>query len=395
MNIIKFLKKIIFWIITLIYKLAYKLIKTDNHTILFMSYLGRGYVCNPKYIYEEIIKDNRFKDFTFIWVLKDDSTYIKGAKVIKYRSFKYFYYLAKSKFWIMNAKLPEYCLKKEDQIYIQTWHGTPLKRLAHDINLKKDTTFYRSKQTKEEMLRSYDVDVAKYNYLISPNSYSTKIFEHSFKINKNKIREYGYPRNDYLVNITNDEIELLKEKLNIPKNKKVLLYAPTWRDNSFNDKGYVFELKVDFNKWKKELNDEWVILFKPHYLISNKFNFEELDNFVIPFRENIDINKLYVVSDMLVTDYSSVFFDYSILNRPIAFYMYDMKEYKEELRGFYLDINKDLPGPIAEDEDELLRIIKDNICNNDIYINKKFRSIFNEDGNASKKIINELILPLI
>ena len=181
---------------------------------------------------------------------------------------------------------------------------------------------------------------------------------------------------------------------NIPKDKKVILYAPTWRDNKFNEKGYIHELKVDFNKWRNILGDEYVVIFKPHYLISNKFKDIKLDNFLFSFDENVDINELYVMSDLLITDYSSVFFDYAILNRPILFYMYDLEEYRDELRGFYLDINKELPGKITIDEDELLSVIKnENYKEYDEKL-KEFRKTYNdlEDGKASQRVINNLIL---
>ena len=247
---------------------------------------------------------------------------------------------------------------------------------------------------RSEMTKSYDVDVEKYDYLISPNSYSTDIFKSCFKIKPEKIKEYGYPRNDYLVNITDEEKDKLKNKYNIPKDKKVILYAPTWRDNKFNEKGYIHELKVDFNKWRNILGYEYVVIFKPHYLISNKFKDIKLDNFLFSFDENVDINELYVMSDLLITDYSSVFFDYAILNRPILFYMYDLEEYRDELRGFYLDINKELPGKITIDEDELLSVIKnENYKEYDEKLNE-FRKTYNdlEDGKASQRVINNLIL---
>ena len=394
MKAVKILKNQLFALITSLYKMIYKYIKIDNKTIMFISYHGKGYLCNPKYIHQELLKDHRFQDYKFIFPLKDKNEVIEGAKVIKYRGIKYFYYLAKSKFWIVNCKLPSYCIKKDEQVYIQTWHGTPLKRLAHDIETKDDITFYRSKMSRDEMTKSYDIDVAKYNYLISPNEYSSEIFESCFKIDKEKIKEYGYPRNDYLVNITNEEIDKLKIKYNIPTDKKVILYAPTWRDNKFNEKGYIYELKVDFNKWKDMLGDEYVVIFKPHYLISNKFKDIKLDNFLFSFDENVDINELYVMSDLLITDYSSVFFDYAILNRPILFYMYDLEEYRDELRGFYLDINKELPGKITIDEDELLSVIKnENYKEYDEKL-KEFRNTYNnlEDGKASQRVINNLIL---
>lgn len=397
MRLIRQIKKLAFFIISNSYKVARHFVVHDNNTILFISYHGRGYTCNPKYIHKELLQDDRFKDFNFIWALKDPSQSIEGAKVIKYRSLEYFYYLAKSKIWISNCKLPSYCLKKRSQIYIQTWHGTPLKKLAHDILTNTNQTFYRSKMSKSEMVKSYDDDSKQYNYLISPNNFTTQRFQSCFKVKPNIIKEFGYPRNDFLVNLTQDQISDLKDKFGLPKDKKIILYAPTWRDNSFDKKGYTFDLKCDFNKWKHYLSKDYIVIFKPHYLISNKFNTKNLKDFLYVFDSNIDINELYAVSDLLITDYSSVFFDYSILDRPILFYMYDLDNYKNNLRGLYLDIDKDLPGQVVKYEEDLLKIIVNDMHNfEDI---KEMRKNFiknyhgSELGDASKKIINNLILP--
>ena len=241
------------------------------------------------------------------------------------------------------------------------------------------------------MTKSYDTDVKRYNYFISPNKFSTEKFITAFRVDKNKIIETGYPRNDYLTNITENEILNLKIKYNIPLEKKVILYAPTWRDNSFNNKGYIFNLEVDFHYWKRELGEGFVVLFKPHYLIVNKYCNDDLKGFLYSIDEDEDINELYVISDILITDYSSVFFDYAILKRPIYFYMYDLKEYSDNLRGFYLDINKDLPGEVITNETKLLNLVKNNKSyykHNEIKIN-----IFNErynnlqDGKCSEKVV--------
>ena len=397
MKLIKQIKKLAFFIISNGYKGARRFVVSDNKTILFISYHGRGYSCNPKYIHQELLQDERFKGFNFIWALKDTSQEIEGATIIKYRSLQYFYYLAKSKIWISNCKLPSYCLKKRKQVYIQTWHGTPLKRLAYDINIDEKQTFYRSKMSKQEMVKSYDDDSKQYNYLISPNSFTSEKYQSCFKVSSDKIKEFGYPRNDFLVNLKQDQIEQLKVKLGLPSDKKIILYAPTWRDNSFDHKGYTFNLQCDFKKWQHYLEKDYVVIFKPHYLISNKFDNEQFKDFLYLFDANIDINELYAVSDLLITDYSSVFFDYSILDRPILFYMYDLDDYRDNLRGFYLDIDKDLPGQVVKHEEDLFKIIINDMHNFESikalrkdFINKYHTS---EQGNASKKIIDNLIYP--
>lgn len=385
-------KKVISKSIKLVYKLLYKYIPVDKKMVLFISFHGKGYICNPKYIHEYMSNNEKFNEYRFIWAIKSKYTVkVPGSKVVRYNSIAYYYYLARSKYWIVNYKLPYYIMKKSNQVYLQTWHGTPLKRLAHDIVEKDNMTFYRSEMSRSEMLNTYDTDVKKYNYLLSPNRFSTEKFISAFKVDREKIIEEGYPRVDFLLNVLNTDVIRIKEKYGIPLNKKVILYAPTWRDNSYNNKGYSYNIEVDFEKWRKILGDEYVVIFKPHYLIIDNYNNEGLEEFVYIMKENIDINELYIVSDILITDYSSVFFDYAVLKRPILFYMYDLEEYRDELRGFYLDINKDLPGPIYTVEDELLKYITNiekyssNLINNISLFNRKFN--FLQDGRSAERIV--------
>lgn len=378
--------------VRLAYRLTYRLIPCEKNTVLFISFHGRGYSDNPKAIYEYLRKDNY--DLKYVWAIKNHkqkNIQIEGAKVIEYFSIPYFYYLARAKYWVVNCKLPTYVLKKDNQVYLQTWHGTPLKRLAHDIILdNKDATFYRSKMSAEEMYETYDIDVKRYNYMISPNPYSTKVFGSAFQINRERLIETGYPRNDVLVNTTSEQVEALKEKMGLPKDKKVILYAPTWRDNSYVMEGYTFKLQVDFRKWQEQLSDNYVVIFKPHYLIVNDFDIQQYKGFVYEASATSDIADLYLVSDILITDYSSVFFDYAILNRPMYFYMFDLNEYAKELRGFYFDIYETLPGPIVENEDDLLKELISNSYN----YNKlnSFNEQFNQwhDGKSCEKVCNIL-----
>lgn len=396
MNIKLNLKRIIFKLIRIIYKGINKYISIDDKTILFISYHGKGYLCNPKYLHKYMYEHEEYSNYKYIWAVKNNKNInIKNAKVIKYAGIKYFYYLARSKYWIVNCKLPGYVIKRQGQIYLQTWHGTPLKRLAYDIKIGDKATFYRSKMSRESMLKTYDKDVERYDYFISPNRFSTEKFETAFKISKEKLIESGYPRNDFISNITEQEIDNLKEKYNITKDKKVILYAPTWRDNSFSDKGYIFKLQVDFKLWKDKLEEEYVVIFKPHYLIFNKYVNNDLKGFLYSIDEDVDINELYVISDILITDYSSVLFDYAILNRPIIFYMYDLDDYKENIRGFYLDVYNDLPGEIIKTEEKVINTVlnieryklnnKEKLYN----FNEKFNYLHN--GKCCKNVLDKVI----
>jgi CDP-glycerol glycerophosphotransferase len=394
MKVLRWAKKVAGKIIRLAYHMTYKFVSVDDDLIVFTSFHGRGYTDNPRAIYEQMQKDERFANKKFIWFVKHHKKKnldIQGAKVVEYFSIPYFYYLSKAKVWVFNCKMPTYIAKKDSQLYLQTWHGTPLKRLGHDIDVSADTTFYRSGISYERMCETYDIDVARYNWMISPNQFCTQVFPGAFGINKERLIETGYPRNDFLSKVTSEKIDELKEKYGLPKDKKVLLYAPTWRDNSYVSAGYTFELQADFKKWKEVLGDEWIVLFKPHYLIINHFKEDKsLEGFLYSIDANEEISQLYPMADALVTDYSSVFFDYAILNRPIYFYMYDLEEYASDLRGFYFDINKDLTGKIYRKEEDMLLDIEREAF--DYSHMKAFNARFNnkEDGNASVRVLDVL-----
>ena len=252
-------------------------------------------------------------------------------------------------------------------------------------------TYYRSKQSYQEMVTSYDKDSRLWDYLISPNTFSTEVFASAFQFPTEKIIETGYPRNDDLINRSEEEIQKLKVAYNLPQDKKIILYAPTWRDDSYSLKGYTFDLHIDFHKWHHTLGDSYVIIFKPHYLISNQVAIpESLSDFVRTVPATSDINDLYLISDCLVTDYSSVFFDYANLNRPIYFYMPDFDSYKDVLRGFYLDVPDDLPNDICQTEDDLLTAIITgayNVKRLEIF-NRRFNNL--QDGYSSKNVIKEV-----
>lgn len=394
MFFLRLIKKWAGKLIRLLYKMLYRFVSVDDKQVIFISFHGRGYSDNPRAIYEAMIQDPRWQGYRFIWFIKHHKKkglQIPGAEIKEYFSFSYFYHLSKAKFWVVNCKLPLYICKKPEQVYLQTWHGTPLKRLAHDIDVAEDTTFYRSAVSYEQMCHSYDVDVARYNYMISPNAFCTEVFPHAFGIDPQRLVETGYPRNDFIVNATQEQILSIKKRLQLPMDKKIILYAPTWRDNSYVSAGYTFELKADFRLWKKILGEDFIVLFKPHYLIINKYQDDpSLKGFLYSIPAAAEINELYVISDILITDYSSVFFDYAILKRPMYFYMYDLENYASDLRGFYLDITKDLPGKIYRSEEKLCQDIQAGVYDRSKLddFSKRFNNL--DDGHASKRVLDLL-----
>lgn len=384
-----------------IYNKYCKKSKVDEKMIIFESFMGRTYSDNPKAIYEEMINDPRYDDFKFVWCFKKPITkeYIPAlsrAIKVKYNSADYFKYYSKAKYFVSNSRIPESIKPRDGQVYIQTWHGTPLKRLGYDLTTEGGNALNSLK----DMQNKYKADAERYSYLLAPSKFCTEKFTSCFNLKENnpncEIIEEGYPRNDFLSNYTQDAITAIKYNLNINniENKKIILYAPTWRDNQHTSGvGYTYKMDVDFDLLQKELGNDYIILFRAHYFVANSFDFNKYRGFVYDVSNYENINDLYVISDMLITDYSSVFFDYAILKRPIIFYMYDLKEYQEDIRGFYIDL-KELPGNIIENEKDLVKEINklsEHFEYDERY--KKFTEKFNslEDGNATKRVLEKII----
>ena len=247
-----------------------------------------------------------------------------------------------------------------------------------------------------EIREKYRSDAKKFSYILSPSPFCTEKFASAWNLVKtkqtHKIIEEGYPRNDRLINATPEEREELRKKLGV-EGKKVILYAPTWRDNQHTSgEGYTYKTEVDFDKLRKELGEEYVILFRAHYLVANSFDFDKYRGFVEDVSSYSDINELYIAADILVTDYSSVFFDYANLKKPVIFYMYDLEQYANELRGFYFSLDE-LPGPIVKDEDDLVKEIRacDSWQPDAKY--EEFCNKFNpkDDGHASERVLKRII----
>ncbi|WP_210470035.1 CDP-glycerol:glycerophosphate glycerophosphotransferase [Sporosarcina sp. 6E9] len=333
-----------------LYRSLFMKMPLKKKTVVFESFLGKSYSDSPKYIYEYMIENKM--DYNYVWIFNEKKNIPGNASQVKRFSLKYFYYLARAKYWVSNSRLPITLNKREGNVYLQTWHGTPLKQLVFDMvdvysaDPKYKSNFYRQSR--------------RWDYLSSPNAYSSAIFRSAFKYDKEML-EFGYPRNDILYTKNNpDNINELKVSMRIPTDKKVVLYAPTWRDDEFYSAGkYKFTLQLELDKLQAELGDDYIVLLRMHYFIANQLDISEYSGFVYDFSSYDDIAELYLVSDVLITDYSSVFFDFANLKRPILFYTYDLENYRDKLRGFYLDIETEVPGPLLRNTEEVIHAISD------------------------------------
>ena len=369
--------------------------KIDDRKVYFQTFSGRGYSDSPKAMYEYMMKAPEYADFRFVWSFKEPEkfSFLKNSRteVVKFRSRADNKALRTAKYWISNYRMLDHQHPRKGQIYVQCWHGTPLKRLGYDLEASDN-----SMNSIGEIRSKYRTDAKKFSYLISPSPFCTEKFATAWNLVKtgqtHKIIEEGYPRNDHLINATAEERTELRKKLGVD-GKKVILYAPTWRDNQHTSgQGYTYKTEVDFDKLRKELGEEYIILFRAHYLVANSFDFDRYRGFVEDVSSYSDINDLYIAADILITDYSSVFFDFANLRKPEIFYMYDLEEYANELRGFYISLDE-LPGPIVRDEDALIAAVRaaEGWQPDEKY--EAFLKRFNpkDDGNASARTLARII----
>ncbi len=358
-----------------------------NNWVFCESFFGKNYSDSPKYIYEYMAKNypGRYK---FIWVIDKRNTKIPFPHTrVKRFSIRYSYYLARSKYYIFNGRQPEWVKKRKENVFLQTWHGTPLKRLVFDLNNISSERQQYKKQTFRQS-RAWD-------YLIAANQYSSDIFRRCFKFNKTML-EVGYPRNDILHANNREELARdIRRKLKIPEGKKVILYAPTWRDDEIYTRGkYKFELKLDLQLLREKLGREYVILLRTHYFIADSIDQMCYTDFTYNLSKYDDISELYLISSILITDYSSVFFDYANLKRPMLFFTYDLDKYRDILRGFYIDIEEELPGPLLFTTEEIITAVN-HIDRLRQEYEPKYRAFYEkycswEDGRASERVAEEV-----
>lgn len=353
----------------------------QQNIILFDSFYGETYSDNPKALYQ--YASIHYDNYRLIWVIDKAAESKFKTNNIPYvvkNTIHALYLEAVSKLWITNTSLPKYKKPNSKQYVLQTWHGTPLKKVGLDeANFKLVDS--------DNILK----DIKKWSFLIAPNPYSFHIFERAFQINKNCLIDSGYPRNDLLYTFDDDIVIKQKNKLGIQLSKYVILYAPTWRDNELGtDKQK--KLHIDLKKIHEAFPDV-IILLRLHYLIRESISLDKYSDFMIDVSEYDDIAELYIISDMLITDYSSVFFDYANLRRPMIFFAYDLDEYSNNIRGLYFDYKK-VPGPIVKTNDELIRTIEE--LRESFVVNKQYQCFIDEycqweDGDSSRRVWNFLM----
>ena len=379
------------------YERLWRDVAVDSRQVFFESYGGRSVSCSPKALFEAIASDERYRGYRFVWSVREgereQASRVLGdrARIVIRGSREYYDALAGSGTLMLNTRLPEYVWPREGQTYVQCWHGTPLKRLGYDVRIETANAL----NTTSELAMRFGLDARKWTYLLSPSPYATRHLCDAFGLPTERrgdvVIEEGYPRNDALYRADEATVAAIRKRLRLPADRKVLLYAPTWRDDQYRSGvGYTFDYLLDFDRLQRELGDAWVVLFRAHYYIANHVDFSKYRGFVVDVSDVDDINDLYLASDAMVTDYSSVMFDYANTGKPMALFVPDRKHYDESIRGFYLDFDS-IPAPVCETSgqvaEELRALDIYDIRYGDAY--RTFRETYcpHDDGHAAERVL--------
>jgi CDP-glycerol glycerophosphotransferase len=359
--------------------LVYRLFSASplRDAILFESFQGKVIGDNPFALFNEIKLRN--PSFELLFTINSKTTAPEGARPLKHGSLSWIRALATSKVLVNNTNFPGYFRKRTGQTYIQTWHGTPLKRLGRDIVDVVPTGSY---------LKMMDREASYWDFLVSPSPYCSEVFAKTFGYTGN-ILETGYPRNDLLTQGL-DKRDLIRRSLGITDPKQlVVLYAPTWRDSKRTATGNWKPV----NFMEGSLGSDVAVLFRGH-TNTHSAHSDQVAKGSVDVTNYKNVAELYLAADVLVTDYSSSMFDFSITGKPMIFLAPDLDDYVAK-RGFYFDFEQLAPGPILRDASFLRKALENIEQQKREYAarylawQEKFNKL--EDGLASKRVVDKAL----
>ncbi|MFC8200754.1 CDP-glycerol glycerophosphotransferase family protein [Streptomyces sp. NPDC057298] len=316
--------------------------------VVFESHLGRQYSDSPKAVYEEMRRQGL--DFEAVWSYAGSPEgFPPDATLVRRWSLPYLKALARAEFWVDNQSYPLKLTKRPQTTYLQTWHGSALKRMGFDEPEWK----LRPRPEQAEQQRILD----RFDRFLIRSEHDVRTLARAFRLKERTLLRVGYPRNDALVQARVRERETgrrergpLAAELGIPDDREVLLYAPTFRRQGSGQRR--FELPFDVERFADEFGDRYVLLVRSHYL-NHVVLPPSVRGRVVDVSAHHDVTPLLALADGLITDYSSVMFDYALLGRPMFFFAYDYEEYVHEGRGTYFDLLERAPGPVVRTEGEL------------------------------------------
>ena len=316
--------------------------------VLYDCFGGREYSDNPRGIHEELIR--RDAPFEHLWVVRDGGCVPPGTAVaVRELSKDYYEAYASARYVVSNDHWPRSVARRPEQAWLQTWHGAPLKRIGHDLaGRPKAVREYRG------VLRQPSEN---WQYVVSPGAFATPILQRAFSPNAQVI-ETGLPRTDVLFRPDRERLAAeVKVRLGVPADKRVVLYAPTYRDHLGARDGYRFGPLLDMAALRSALGEDDVLLFRKHRSMVGALPWEA-DGF-IDVSAFPDATELLLAVDVLVTDYSSAIFDFASTNRPMVFFTPDLETYRDTIRGFSIDFEAEAPGPLLRTTEDVVDALRD------------------------------------
>ena len=351
--------------------------------VVFDTFAGKSSGDQPGALCAEIA--SRGLDLDLVVAVVDHSVGVPaGARPVVRMSREHVELLARARYVVVNAGLPYYFRKRPGQAVLQTWHGSPLKRIGHD-RILNDVSNWNHRR---ELLTARE----QWDFLVSQSPFCTEKLRSAFRYSGTVLEE-GYPRNDVLSSPDRDRIRAeVREALGIPADARVVLYAPTWRDNLRSGAVYHKVIYLEPEDVVREL--DCVVLVRGHYNSIKAAEERHPDPRVIDVTRYPDISLLYVAADAMVTDYSSAFFDFAATDRPMVFLAPDLAAYRDDNRGFYVDYHETVPGPVCLTNEEVVEELRTVFADPSTGAERRaaFRRDFApyDDGHVSRRVVDAL-----
>ncbi|MGY1604341.1 CDP-glycerol glycerophosphotransferase family protein [Geodermatophilus sp. SYSU D00815] len=348
--------------------------------VVWSSFRGQ-FSDSPRALYQAL--QRRGDDIEHVWLAAPDrlADFPAAARTVEYGTAEARATLESADVVVAGDHVHLDWEKQPGTVYLQTWHGTPLKRIHNDV-----------RWAPEGRLARLDRDIARWDALLSPNPASTPLFRRAFGFT-GPVHETGYPRNDVLRSPDAPAIRArVRRQLGIPEGRTAVLYAPTWRDDVVFAAGPTdHEFPLDLGDFARALGDEHVLLLRLHSLVTNR----PAPVPGSPFRDvtaHPDISELYLAADVLVTDYSSAMFDFAVTGKPILLFTYDLADFRDRVRGFYFDLEQIAPGPLLATSDDVLAALGDLDAVAAAHDERatRFRQTFccRDDGHAADRVLD-------
>ncbi|MFG2842508.1 CDP-glycerol glycerophosphotransferase family protein [Kitasatospora sp. NPDC048296] len=321
-----------------------------REAVLYDVFGGRGYADSPRAVHAELVR--RGAQLEHLWVVDDGQAELPpGVRPVRVWSPEWYRALATCRYLVGNTHFPDFLERREGQVVVQTWHGSLLKRIAHDVD--------HPWLADHGYLEALDRETPQWSLLLSPSPFATPILRRAFRYD-GELLESGYPRGDVLARADPRTAAAVRRRLGVPEGKRIVLYAPTWREDQRrgDGEGFRLDLRLELDRARRLLGEDHVLLVRPHSHVRDPLPGAG-DGFLYDCGDYPDPQDLLLVADVLVTDYSSIMFDFAITGRPIYFFAYDLEHYRDTLRGFYFDFEPNAPGPLVPTSAELLGALRE------------------------------------